>query len=252
MFCTRCGTALLEDGRFCTRCGAENPFPAAVAAVPPDPVSGTMASPPATSGKAIASLILGVFGFIFPAAILAIVLGHLSRSEIRRSSGRLQGDGLAIAGLCMGYLGLSVVPILIIAAIAIPNLLRARIQANEVAAVASVRSINMAEMRYGNAHPDRGYTCNLSDLAAHDETRGAGDAIDEELAAGRRHGYIFDLRNCQAEGPGKTPRKYQLVAYPSTRGRTGTRAFCSDESLVIRFDPDGWPDGCIETGTPLP
>jgi len=61
-----------------------------------------------TSGKAIGSLVCGIVGLIIPliGGVVAIVLGHLGLSEIKRSAGRLKGDGLAIAGLFMGYLRL--------------------------------------------------------------------------------------------------------------------------------------------------
>jgi threonine/homoserine/homoserine lactone efflux protein len=81
---------------------------------------------PETSGKATESLILGIFFFILPAAVLAIIFWHLSRSEIKRSGGRLTGAGRALAGLILGYAGVSILPLLIIAAIVIPNLLRAQ------------------------------------------------------------------------------------------------------------------------------
>ena len=80
--------------------------------------------PTPTSGKAIASLVCGVFFFILPASIAAVVLGHLSLSEIKKSAGRVQGQGLAIAGLVLGYMGLAGIPFAIIAASAIPNWLR--------------------------------------------------------------------------------------------------------------------------------
>jgi acyl carrier protein len=66
---------------------------------------------PATSGLAIASLVLGILGwFILPVigSISAIVLGHMARGEIRRSDGRVEGKGLATAGLVLGYVGLVV------------------------------------------------------------------------------------------------------------------------------------------------
>ncbi|MGC1167958.1 MAG: DUF4190 domain-containing protein, partial [Candidatus Acidiferrales bacterium] len=72
-----------------------------------------------TSGKAIASLICGIFTLFLPASIAAIILGHLSLSEIRKSAGRLGGRGVASAGLVLGYAGIALIPfILIIAAIA--------------------------------------------------------------------------------------------------------------------------------------
>jgi hypothetical protein len=61
------------------------------------------------------------------AFVAAVIFGHLGLSEIRKSAGRLKGDGLAIAGLVLGYMWVVSIPIiLIIAAIAIPNVMRAR------------------------------------------------------------------------------------------------------------------------------
>src|SRR6266852_2316609 len=61
-----------------------------------------------TSGKALGSLISGIFGLLlFPVAIVAIILGHISRSEIRKSNGRLQGAGMALTGLIFGYAGIA-------------------------------------------------------------------------------------------------------------------------------------------------
>jgi hypothetical protein len=77
--------------------------------------------------------------------IPAVILGHLSRSAIRQSMGRLKGEGMALAGLITGYISIAVIPILILMAIAIPSLLRSRQAANESAAIASLRTINSAE-----------------------------------------------------------------------------------------------------------
>ena len=101
-----------------------------------------------TDGKAIGSLVCGVlslFCFSILTGIPAVSLGPLSRSDIRKSMGRLKGEGMALAGLIMGYISFAVVPILIIATLAIPSLLRARQAANESAAVANLRTINTAE-----------------------------------------------------------------------------------------------------------
>jgi ABC-type Fe3+-siderophore transport system permease subunit len=94
-----------------------------------------------TCRKAIGSLICGTLSWVIPpifAAIPAIVSGHLALSDIKRNAGRLKGQRMALAGLIMGYLGVVLIPfILIIAAIAIPNLLRSRMAANGAAAVDS-------------------------------------------------------------------------------------------------------------------
>ena len=200
--------------------------------------------PVETSGKAIASLICGLFIFFFPISIVAVVLGHLSLSEIRRSAGRLKGDGLAIAGLVLGYLGIVFIPfILIIAAIAIPNFLRARIAANEAMAVASVRTLMRAEIGFAQSHPNVGFSCSLSDLT---ETH----LIDEPLATGRKYGYAFELSNC-TPGADQANVKFQVVAYPLTPNTTGVRAFCGDESGLVRVDANGSTQDCLVNSSPL-
>src|ERR1700760_5000200 len=85
--------------------------------------------------------------------------------------------------------------ILIIAAIAIPNLLRARIAANEASAVGSVRTINTAQVTYSSAYPDAGFTLTLSRLAGPPSTCATGGAgatssqsclIDNVLGSGTK------------------------------------------------------------------
>jgi type IV pilus assembly protein PilA len=249
MFCPKCGVSLQKGSQFCDRCGA------AVAAQF-DPPLAPVTSPTAdgeTSGKAIGSLITGIVGLLlFPAAIAAIILGHLSQSDIRKSNGRLQGGGLALAGLILGYAVLALIPvILIVAAIAIPNLLRARIAANEASAIHSVRQIHAAEVTYYLANPNTGYTCALSDLAGNERAASMTKArlIDDRLASGTKSGYQFVVQNCVR--PDKGEGKYQVVAYPVSRNQTGVRAFCSDETGVIKFDPSGSPDDCLANGEPL-
>lgn len=67
-------------------------------------------TPPQTSPMALVSLIAGILGFtLFPliGSIVAIVTGHMARGEIRRAAaGTLSGDGLAVAGLALGYAAL--------------------------------------------------------------------------------------------------------------------------------------------------
>jgi hypothetical protein len=204
--------------------------------------SPTLSGPPQTSGKAIASFVCGVIN-IFPFFIVAIVLGHISRSEIRKSAGRLKGEGIALAGLILGYLGIIFIPIvLIVAAIAIPNLLRARIAANEASAVASVRELVSAEISYHATHQDAGFTCSFSDLSGQ---------LDSHVAAGFKHGYTFFLQSCTAEKEGGPISKFQITAIPKVPNTSGRRAFCSDESAVIRVDSDGSGEGCLDHGSQL-
>src|SRR5277367_4941928 len=202
MFCQNCGTTNPDSGQFCSKCGS--PLTAAAAVRPTTGPGafpgGSYATPPPfdgnprTSGKAIASLVCGIFTFFFPASIAAIILGHISLSEIRKSGGRIGGQGIATTGLVLGYLGIVIIPfILIVAAIAIPNLLRARMAANEASAVGSLRTINVAAVQYAagyeNGFPSSfqvfGYGKTIVGNCNH-----AG-LIDRRLAGGQHSGYIF-------------------------------------------------------------
>jgi type IV pilus assembly protein PilA len=242
--CSKCGATLADNSRFCTICGNSILEPQAAAppvAVPPPAPAPVV--PEETSGKAVASLICGIIN-IFPLCVVAIILGHISLSQISKSAGRLKGRGLAIAGLVMGYLGLVAIPfILIVAAIAIPNLLRAKISANEASAVGNVRNIVSAEVSYATLHPQTGFTCNLSDLSS------AG-LIDSSLAGGQKYGYIFALQNCTAEKEGDPASHFQITASPVKYNSTGVRAFCADESGVMRSDNTGSAQ-CVDHGSPL-
>jgi type IV pilus assembly protein PilA len=242
MYCPKCGKPNSDTSQFCAACGqpltaqtlaSQEPVPGMVGAPP--------LTPPETSGKAIASLVCGLLSFILPAAIPAVILGHISRSEIRKSGGRLTGSGMALTGLVFGYLGVSVLPVLIIAAIAIPNLLRARIAANELSAVQAIRAIDDAEIEFAGAHPDIGYTCSLEDLSS---ASGKSGLLIRELAGGERHGYVLRIDGC-------TQHDYAVVAVPKTLNQTGVRAFCSTQEAVIRDDLNGSAQGCLEHGEEL-
>ena len=83
-----------------------------------------------TAGLAIASLVMGITGYILTGPIgglAAIICGHMAKSRIRDSEGSLEGDGLALAGLILGYVNLGVTVLLVIvivpllAAVAIPS-----------------------------------------------------------------------------------------------------------------------------------
>lgn len=233
---------MAEGSYFCPKCGAENTPTAAPVAVPGVPE--LPAIPAQTSGMAIGSLICGVLPFFILTPFAAIVLGHLSLGEIKRSAGRLKGSGLAIAGLVLGYACIAFVPIiLIIAAIAIPNLLRARIAANEASAAATVRTLSTAELNYSVSHTEKGYTCTLTDL------KEAG--IDDKLAGGSKNGYVFELVGCKGENPDGPNTQFQVIAYPITKNTTGIKALCSDQTLVVRYDPQGSGEECMDHGKPI-
>lgn len=75
--------------------------------------------PRQTSGLAITSLVSGILGWtLLPliGSLVAILTGHMARGEIRRSNGQLDGDGLAVAGLVLGWIsiGLMVLAVLLV------------------------------------------------------------------------------------------------------------------------------------------
>jgi uncharacterized membrane protein YjgN (DUF898 family) len=132
MFCFKCGTAMPDDARTCPNCATPAPALSASAAPPPAPanvapgnasaviVPQYVAAP--TEDKAIISMILGILAlvsFSILAGIPAIILGKMSRDNIRASSGRLSGEGMATAGIVMGWVsvglvGLAVLVVLVI------------------------------------------------------------------------------------------------------------------------------------------
>ena len=129
--------------------------------------------------------------------------------------------------------------ILIIAAMAIPNFLRARLAANEASAVSSCRLINTAEVTY-SAFYQMGYSSSLVQLgppASGPATAAAADLIDEILASGRRSGYVFSYTPSALVGGMYS--SYQVQANPAIPDGTGTRYFYTDPSGVIRLSVGG-------------
>ena len=140
--------------------------------------------------------------------------------------------------------------ILIIAAIAIPNLLRSRMAANEASAVGSLRTINTACVTYSTTYQSVGYPGTLAALAPNasgsaDST--AADLIDSVLSAGTKSGYTFGYAPGTASG-GAPRVNYGVTALPSSAGTTGQRGFYTDQSGVIRANPTGTADS---TSSPL-
>ena len=128
--------------------------------------------------------------------------------------------------------------ILIIAAIAIPNLLRARMQANEASAVASLHSVNTAQIAYSSAFPTIGFAVALTDLGDGGTSPCPGSPtascyIDTTLANGTKSGYIFTYLHDTSSTPSL---HYTLNADPVTRGISGQRSFFTSDYNVPRYN----------------
>src|SRR5262245_21098289 len=176
MLCCGCGASVPEGSASCANCGSTV---MASASAPPQgtlpPSQGTLLraemppGPPAaqlpTEGKATASLVLGILSLLclsIFAGIPAVILGHLAQSNIRKSAGRLGGQGMALAGLIMGYA--SIVLFIPMMAATATYFIQARISANENAAILSLRKIKVVQVVYEAKHRNRGYARDLAAL----------------------------------------------------------------------------------------
>jgi len=141
--------------------------------------------------------------------------------------------------------------ILIIAAIAIPNLLRSRMAANEASAVGSIRTVNTAAISYNSSYGN-GFPSLLTEIG----TTGTAavscnnaEYLDPLLTLGTKSGYTFTLTAGISVVPAASVPAgcttagytdgYVIQAAPTTLGTTGQRGFCSDATGVIRYNPTG-------------
>jgi type IV pilus assembly protein PilA len=131
--------------------------------------------------------------------------------------------------------------ILIIAAIAIPNLLQARIAANEASAVGSVSAIRSAQVTYFNTYPTVGYAAvlgNLGGVGPCSPTSSAACLLDNGLAtatpgSGGKSGYVFQTTGI-ITGGATNNTSYVTGAVPLSWSRSGNRDFCSMNEGVMR------------------
>jgi hypothetical protein len=190
---------------------------------------------PQNSNLAIASLVCGVLFLCAPASIAAVILGHLALRDIKRSAGRISGNGMAIAGLVMGYLGIGLTVIYAITmVVAFRTAFNKNSPANETAAIETMKTYDKALKDYTAKCPQQGYPSTLFPLGP-----GAGDCkranlIDARLAVATpmRQGYTFQY-TAGGNGNAKTT-VFALVAQPVIPGTTGTRYFYLDEEGIIR------------------
>src|SRR3954451_19217049 len=145
-----------------------------------------------------------------------------------------------LAGFSLVEILVVVMVILIIAAIAIPNLVHGKMRANEAAAVSSVKTINTAQMMYNDAFPEVGYASSLANLGAHGSScekptsTNACLIMDEALTSGLKSGYMFEI-----VADGNTPTaSYSLTATPDS-GLSGRCSISSNESGDIHITLPG-------------
>ena len=132
--------------------------------------------------------------------------------------------------------------ILIIAAIAIPNLIRARISANESSAVGSIRTIVTTNIQYATSY-GTGFApaiANLGGGAACVAAAATACLIDPQLTTGTKSGYTFTSTPNTGAGTTASPfAGFEADATPLNVGVSGQRSFCADQSGVIHFNTTG-------------
>jgi len=150
--------------------------------------------------------------------------------------------------------------ILIIAAIAIPNLIKSKMAANESSAASSIRSVNTAQVTYASMFPQVGYSATLGALGGPAvgcappalSTVAQACLIDEILSGNGvpplvKSGYRFGMGAGAVVGPPLAT--YNVTATPVGLGTSGQKMFCSDESGVLRQDPTG--AACTRASLPV-
>jgi type IV pilus assembly protein PilA len=172
-----------------------------------------------------------------------ICLCRASRS-VRRP---LRSNGFTLMEL---LIVMAIIAILML--IAIPTVGSLKKKANDLSAIQSLHTVLNAQNMYESNYPTNGYACSMAALGGDPKTGApsitAAQLIQPDLASGAKSGYIFTISNCTKINLGGTDRitGYTITAVPQTVGQTGDRAFCGDQSGIIKFDPAGGTN-CTQT-----
>jgi type IV pilus assembly protein PilA len=247
MTCPQCQLPNPVGTSYCARCGA------ALQAAPYAPMGGTVAATGPQKGLATTALVLGILspllacvGVGFVTALVALILGIVAMVKAGRAPGVYGGKGAAIAGVVLGAVTLLMLPI--VAAIAIPSLLRARVSANESAAIGDLRTVISAEAAYQSANA--GYYDTLECLGTPSSCIPSYSGpvfLDPVLASGAdktgyRRTFHAGAPASSAEGSeSRSPSSMESFAYtmvPVSK-QTGVRGFCGDATGRICVTLDG-------------
>jgi hypothetical protein len=121
----------------------------------PTPALPSATGPAKTSGMAIASVVLGVFGFLGVTALAGLILGIVALSKIGGSQGRQKGKGVAIAGIVLSSLMLLIAPVAILAGMLLPALAQAKSRAQTINCVNNMKQITIGVRLYASDNSDK-------------------------------------------------------------------------------------------------
>jgi len=232
MFCPKCGTTNDDNAWRCVQCQT------VLQQAPPSVAGG----PPVVVPNYLWQAIVCTVCCCMPLGIPAIVYAAQVNSKV------LQGD---IAGArnssknakmwCwIAFVSGLLFTLIYVAAIAVPNLLRARIAANQASAVGSLRTLNTAAITYSSAF-NLGFPPSIAGLrppvgGASPDANAAG-LINDVLASGTKSGYVFTYIPGEKDAQGRIST-YTIHADPITDS-TGTNHYFTDQTGVIRQDSNG-------------
>lgn len=157
-----------------------------------------------------------------------------------RTQNAIRNADPGLAGFSLVEILVVVMVLMIIAAIAIPNLVHGKMRANEAAAVASVKTINTAEYMYHDAYPDVGYSSSLAKLGSNGSScdqptsTNACLIMDEALTSGIKSGYIFEI-----VGDGNRPSVGYAVNASPESSVSGRCSIASNQSGDVRLSGPG-------------
>jgi hypothetical protein len=230
MFCPKCGAPNDENAWKCVQCQTVWQVALPAAGGPPEVIPNYL-------WQAIVCTVCCCVPFGIPAIVYAaqvnskVAQGDLAGARNSSKNAKMW---------CWIAFGLGLATSLIYFAIAIPNLLRARLAANEASAVASLRTLNTAATTYSATYA-KGFPPTLSSLGP-PPGGGAPDAnaaglIDGILASGRKSGYVFTYIPGDSDPDGRV-KAYGINADPIKPGNTGQNHYFTDQTGAIRMETD--------------
>jgi Domain of unknown function (DUF4190) len=280
VICPNCAHDNPEGRKYCRACA--QPL-APVSAPTPSAQTARTASAPAQPGRpqlnkmAVASLVSGFLALLPPFGLAAVVFGHVSRSQIAKSSGREKGTGIAFAGLILGYGQLLIFGLLFLGILGTVQDIRrdlakhpdtrealleriAHGDPNEVtpsksarhreAAVEALHLIRAKETEYFAAHPDEGYACQMYQVGFDP----AGNTELDTLL--RESDYETKFIRCGSvpgvtPGTVQVPPMYLITSVPRSAGNPeDAPVFCLDQANGIEQYTSGqWRDALGEIFT---